>query len=791
MDLIYAFRMLRKSPGFTAAAVITLALATGANIAIFSIVNGILLRPLPFPDSGNLVRLRDIPPGGGQFAVAPANFLDWRASSNRLDLAAFMGITLNLTGSGEPARLRVGRVTANMFSLLGVEPVEGRGFAPEEDAPSRSHVVVIGYGMWKDRFGGQPVVGKTLILDGEPSTVIGVMPSGFHFPSNSDLWVPMAFDPRERGARGAHYIQAIGRVHAGANLGQARAEMASIAHRLELEFPEDDKGWGVRLTPLIDDTVGSIRTALRVLVGAVGLVLLIGCANVANLLLARSGARQKEISIRTALGAGRLRLFRQLLTEGLVLAVLGTAAGLALAQVAIRAILAAAPATVPRLNEVSLDGTSLLFSIGIVLATVLAFALAPAVQLSKIGVNDSLKEGGRTGHSDARGRARGFLVISETALAVVLLIGAGLLLESFVRLQGVDVGFDPRNVLTMSISLPGSRYTSPEQRSTFFQNLLSRVTSIPGVRIAAAVGSPPFLLDYMYTVYKEGHMAESEGFGMNYYNVSLGYFEAMRIPLRKGRVFTERDNAATPHVAIINERAARKLFGGQDPIGQRIRITNEDGAMLQQIVGVVGDTKQYGRDADDTRQIYQPYLQHPRGGMTLIVGTTGDPLKSAPAIRREVQALDKDQAVSDVQSMQEIVNRSVGDRRFSMFLLTFFAGLATVLAAIGTYGVMAYAVVQRTHEIGIRIAVGAPRGNILMLVVREGSTLAGAGVLMGAAGALALTRVLKSQLYEVSPADPVVFTSVVALLIAVATLASLIPAIRASSVDPIRALRHE
>ena len=427
------------------------------------------------------------------------------------------------------------------------------------------------------------------------------MPSGFHYPSNSDLWVPMAFDPRERGARGAHYIQAIGRVRAGANLEQARSEMSSIAHRLEQEFPEDDKGWGIRLTPLIDDTVGSIRTALRVLIGAVGLVLLIGCANVANLLLARSGARQNEISIRTALGAGRFRLLRQLTIEGFVLAVLGTAAGLALAQVAIRTIVAMAPAAVPRLNEVSLDGTSLLFSLVIVLITVMAFALAPALQISKIGVNDSLKMGGRTGHAGTRGRVRGLLVISETALAVVLLIGAGLLLESFVRLQGVDVGFDPRNVLTMSISLPGSRYNSPQQRSAFFQNLLPRVASLPDVLAAAAVGSPPFLLDYIFTVFKEGHMAEGEGFGMNYYNVSLGYFEAMRIPLRKGRVFTERDNAAAPHVAIINERAARKLFGNQDPVGQRIRITNEDDALLQEIVGVVGDTKQYGRDADNTR----------------------------------------------------------------------------------------------------------------------------------------------------------------------------------------------
>ncbi len=646
MDLIYAFRMLRKNPGFTAAAVITLALAAGANIAIFSIVNSILLRPLPFAEPGNLVRVRDIPPGGGQFAIAPANFLDWRTASQTLELTAYQGIPLNLTGSGEPARVRGVRVSANMFSVLGVEPVAGRAFAPGEDDAARSHVVIIGYGIWQDRFGGQPALGKTLLLDGEPYTLIGIMPPGFRYPQNSQVWIPMALGPRESGARGAHYIQAIGRLHAGVTLERARSEMTSIAHRLEQEFPQDDKGWGIRLTPLIDDTVGSIRTELWVLIGAVGLVLLIGCANVANLLLARSSARQKEISIRTALGASRLRLVRQLLTEGLALALLGTVAGIGLAQGAIRLIIAAAPSNVPRLNEARLDSTSLLFSLGIVFLTVIAFALAPALQISKIDTNDALKEGGRAGVADTRGRARGLLVISESALAVVLLIGAGLLLESFLRLQRVDVGFDPRNVLTMSISLPDVRYSAAKQRATFFQNLLERVGSLPGVRSASVVGSPPFLLDYIYTVYREGHTAENEGFGSNYYNVSPGYFDAMRIALRKGRVFNDRDNAVGPHVVIINERLARKMFADQYPIGRRIQLSTENGGPLQEIVGVVGDTKQYGRDADNTSQIYQPYLQQPWDSMTLIVRTTGDPLKSANAVRREVQALDKDQPVA-------------------------------------------------------------------------------------------------------------------------------------------------
>ncbi len=791
MDFLHSLRMLRKNPGFTAAAVITLALATGVNIAIFSVVNSILLRPLPFPDAGRLVRVRDIQPSGGVFSIAPANFLDWRASSKTLDLAAYRGSSLNLTGSGEPARVRAAKVSENTFALLGVEPVQGRGFAQGEDEPARSHVAIIGYGMWKERFGGQPVLGKSLTLDGEPYTLIGIMPAGFHFPQNADLWVPIAFDPRERSARGAHYIQAIGRVRAGATLDQTRSEMTAIAQGLAQKYPENDKGWGIRLTPLTDDTVASIRTSLLVLIGAVGLVLLIGCSNVANLLLARSSARQKEIAIRTALGAGRLRLLRQFLTEGLVLALLGTGAGIMLAQAAIRMIVAGAPGNVPRLNEVSLDSSSLLYSLGIVILTVVVFALAPAFQISRINTNDSLKDGGRSGHSDTRGRVRGALVIAETALAVVLMIGAGLLLESFVRLQSVDVGFDPHNVLTMSISLPDARYQTPQQRSMFFENVLAGVARVPGVRAAGVVGSPPFLQDIVFTVFAEGRLAESEGVGCNYYNVTPSYFDAMRIPLRKGRLFTERDNAAGRQVAILNEKAARQMFGDRNPIGQRIHISNEAGVALEEVVGVAGDTKQHGRDSATTAQVYQPYLQKPWSSVSLMVRTTGDPLKSANAVRSQVHALDPDLPVADIQSMDEILSRSVGDRRFSMFLLAIFAALALVLAAVGTYSVVAYMVVRRTREIGIRMAVGARASQILLMVVREGAAMAGAGVLLGALAALGLTRVLRSQLYQVSPVDPVVFASAVVLLGAVATIASLAPARRASAVDPIRALRDE
>lgn len=790
MNFFYALRMLRRSPGFAAASVITLALATGANIAIFSIVNSILLRPLPYSDPDHLVRVRDIPPGGGQFAIAPANFLDWRVSSRSVELAAFKGAALNLTGSGDPMRVHATRVTANIFSLLGATPQRGRAFLPEEDDVSHSRVAIISHALWMNRFAGESVLGRGLILNGETYSLIGVMPPRFYFFQDSDVWIPMAWTPADRAARGSHYLQAIGRLRAAATIEQARSEMEAIAQRLAGEFP-DDKDWGVRITPLIDDTVGRIRTALWVLTGAVGLVLLIGCVNVANLLLVRSAARRREMSIRAALGAGWQHLVRQLFTEGMVLALLGTGAGLALAPGAMRLIVALAPASVPRLNEASLDSWSLLVSIVIVVLTTVMFAFTPAAELARVELGDSLKAGERTGQTARRGRTRRLLVILETALAGLLLIGAGLLMKSFLRLQEVNLGFDPSNVLTMSVALPGARYQTPEQWSAFFEDLLRKVRALPGVRTAAVVGSPPFLLDSIYTVYREGHTARGEGFGLNFYNVSPAYFETMRIPLLKGRVFTERDVRSAPRVAVINERAANRMLGKEDPIGKRVNITNERGQVWREIVGVVGDTKQYGRDADNTRQIYEPYVQKPSDTMTLAIRTFGDPLKVANAARAQVQAIDKDQPVADIQTMEEIVSRSVGDRRFSMLLFTVFAGLAVLLAAVGTYGVMAYAVAQRTHEIGVRIAIGARSGHILGLVASEGAWLVGIGMVVGAGAAAALTRVLKSQLYEVTATDPVVFSAVAVLLPVVALFATLIPALRAISVDPIRALRHE
>jgi putative ABC transport system permease protein len=780
--------MLRKNPGFTAAAVLTLALASGANIAIFSVVNGVLLRPLPFSDADRLVRVREVPPGGGRFAVAPGNFVDWQANSHTLELAAARPASLNLTASGEPARVRAFKTTANYFSLFGVEPVQGRTFSPEEDQPAHNHVVVLSTGLWKNRFGGEYVVGRSIQLDNEAYEIIGVAPS--NLLDRSELWVPGVISPQERSLHGAHYIAAVARLRTGATLANASAEMDAIATRMAQQYP-DDKNWGVRLTPLPADIVGNISTSLWVLAGAVGLVLLIGCVNVANLLLARSAARQTEMSIRAALGASRGRLIRQLLSEGFVLAMVGTTAGVALAYATVRALVAAAPAGVPRIDEVAIDGRSLLFSLAVTVVAAMVFALAPAIRGSHTDVASRLKDGTRSGGSQGRGRFRGLLVIAETALAMLLLIGSGLLLKSFLRLQSVDVGFNTHNLLTMNISLPPSHYSGKPQQAAFFRELTERVSTLPGVRTASVVGSPPFKIDNVFTMYKPGHQTEEEGFGANYYNVSPSYFAAMGIPLLKGRLFTDHDDASSLPVILLNQTAADKLFPNEDPVGQRVHLSYEPGMPVRTIVGVVRNTKQYGRDARDTRQFYEPYSQHPWAQMYLMIRTAGDPLKMAAAVREQVRAIDANQPVAEVQSMDEIVDASVGDRRFSMLLMTCFAVLSLLLAAVGIYGVLSYAVTQRTREIGIRMAIGARAPHILRMIAGSGAALAGVGVSIGAAGALALTRVLRAQLFQVAPTDETVFIAAILTLMLVAILASLIPAVRAVRLDPNRALRND
>ena len=790
-DLRYGFRMLGKNPGFAAVAILTLALGISANTAIFSVVDSVLLRPLPYSNPSRLVRVREIPPGGGQFAIAPGNYIDWTQQTKTLKLAAYQAIPLNLTGSGEPMRVRAARVSASLFSILGVQPMAGRTFLSSEDQEGRSHVVLVSYGLWKSRFGGESsLAGKTLNLDSVPYTVVGIMPRGFHFPEESEVWVPMAFQARERSAHGAHYLQAVARLAPGAKLDQARSEMDTLAGRLQQQYPDSNKGWGVRLTPLLQDTVQNIKTALWVLMAAVGFVLLIACANVANLLLARGAARQKEVAIRAALGANRFRMLRQLLTESLVLAVIGGVMGFVLAWGAIRLLIAFSPGNIPRLNEVQIDLRALIFNIGALLVTGLLFGLAPALHASRPDRNESLKEGGRTAQADHRGGARRILVVAEVALALVLLAGAGLLMKSFLRLEEVNLGFDPVNVLTLSIALPNAKYPKPQSQALFFQNLLEHVHAIHGVESAGAVTNLPLVLDWIEDVYVEGKTAQGQACPCNYYGVSPGYFRAMGIPLVKGRLFNARDDQQSTPVAVINQNAARRLFPNQDPIGKRIYVTNGP-EIFREVVGVVADSKQYGADSPYTRQVFEPFRQAPTSQMALAIRTSVPPLSITGEVRNAVFSVDKDQPVADVQTMQELVSRSEGPRQFSVYLLGIFASLALVLATVGIYGLIAYSVSQRTHEIGLRMALGAKQGDVLRLVMRQGMVLAALGIGIGIAGALASARVLSGLLFEVRPTDPLTFVIVSGFLGGVALLACYIPARRAARVDPMIALRHE
>jgi putative ABC transport system permease protein len=789
-DLRYGLRSFARNPGFSAVAIFVLALGIGANTAIFSVVNGVLLRPLPYKDSGRLLSVRELSPKGNAVPVSPANFNDWRRQAKTVELAVYQSVPVNLTGAGEPARLRETRTSASLFPLLGVAPMLGRTFLPEEDEESRRFEVLLSYSFWRSRFGGDPaILGKTLDLDGNPHAVVGVMRRTFAFPERSDLWVPMAFRANEVNAHGAKYLLSVGRLNPGVTLEQARAEMDTIARRLQEQYPDSNKDWGVRMVPLLESRVSNVQTSLWVLAGAVGLVLLIACANVANLLLARGAARQKEVAIRRALGAPRARMIRQLLTESLLLSALGGALGLGVAWAGVQVLLAMAPQEIPRLGEVGLDAQTLLYATGVMLLTGIIFGLAPALHLSKVELSETLKEGGRTGGADPRGRARSVLVVSEIALALILLAGSGLLIRSFLRLQNVELGFRPENVLTMSISLP-DKYKTDQQQAEFFRSVLERTSVLPGVLKASAVTFLPLDLDFVFHVQREGHQAQNEGVTSNYFAISPAYFQAMGIPLVKGRAFSEQDNAQGPRVAIINETLARRLFPNENPVGQRIYITN--GPLLwSEIVGVVGDAKQYGLDRPATPQVYEPYQQHTWSWMSLAIRTSGDPLSVASAVRQQVAAVDKDQPVADVRTMEDIVALSITQQRFSLLLLSLFAGLALVLAAAGIYGVMAYSVIQRTREIRIRMALGARSSDVLRMIVGKGLALTLLGVAAGLAGALALGRFLVTLLFEVRPNDPATLAIVSALLVGVACAASYLPARRAMKVDPLVALRYE
>jgi predicted permease len=803
-DLRYAARMLARTPAFTTIAVLALALGIGANTAIFSVVNKVLLQPLPFKNPNELVIIWENAThlGFPKNTPSPANFIDWRDQSTLFTgMAAMAPKDFNLTGVGEPERLDGRRVSANLFDLLGAQPRLGRGFLPEEDKPG-TRVVILSHGLWQRRFGSDPkIVGQPVNLNGESYSVIGVMPPGIELPGfdnwKDQLWVPIAFSSEEMNSRGNHYLEAIARMKPGVTLKQARVEMETIAARLAQQYPEENKRISCVVNPLHEEVVGDIKPALLVLLGAVGFVLLIACANVANLLLARAAVRQKEIALRLALGASRSRLTRQFLTESVLLAILGGAVGLVFAFAGLRILTAFIPATISQPELIGIDGKVLLFTALVAVVTGLIFGLAPAAQASNFSLNETLKEGGRDAAGGSKGvRLRGLLVIAEVAVSFVLLIGAGLLISSFLHLRNLDPGFRADHLLTAKIDLPELKYPDREHRIPFFDDVIRRVSALPGVQSAAIAGNLPLTYngDSMY-IGVEGipDPPPDQQRDVIYRAIGPGYFNTMGISLVRGRDFTEQDTTDTGYAVVVSEKLAKHFWPGQDPIGKRLKpgSTTSD-SPWREVIGVVKDVRQNDFVADPKLQMYMSYRQLKfLAPNALVIRTSVDPMSLAMPLRNAVWSVDKDQPVSNIRSMEEIVSAAMARQRFSTMLLGIFAALALVLAAVGIYGVMSYSVAQRTREIGIRLALGAQRGDVLRMTMGQGLKLVSMGVGIGLIAAFILTRVMASLLFGVNATDPTTFVAIPLILMSVALLASYIPALRATKVDPMVALHYQ
>jgi predicted permease len=802
-DARYGLRLLRRSPGFSAVAVVTLALGIGASTAILSVVDAILLRPLGYADSGRLVVLLHHEDG----PVAPANYLDWKARTRSFQsMGAAEYWTPNLTSGPSPEKVWALRMTPEILPMLGVRPLLGRFFLPEESVEGRDHVVVLGEGIWRTRFGADPgIVGRSIRLDGEPYTVVGVMPASFQFApfwaTEARMWAPL--DLRSRASqRESQSLRVFARLRPGVSLAAARQEVASVTATLEREFPGTNRD--VRVMNLREKVVGDVRPALLVLLGAVGLVLLIACANIANMLLARASARQKEVALRTALGASRGRTVRQLLTESVVLAAAGGAAGAALSAWSLRLLLALAPPSIPRLQDVHLDVRVLFATFAVSLATGVAFGLAPALQASIVRPQDALKEGGASGTSRERGRLRLAFVAAEIAIALVLLVGAGLMLRSFLALRAIDPGFDPRGVVTMEVSVAGTRQAPPGRRAALYRQLVERLSAAPGVTAAGAINHIPIAGDiwgYPYAVEGRPRPGPGESPMATYRAVLPGYFAAMRIPILRGRDVAWSDDRGAPGVVVVNEYLAKRTWPGEDPIGKRITLDDvgPDASWLT-VVGVVKNVVRGDWAAPPADEIYLSVLQNktllespqPMAAyITLVARTGGDPAALAPSLVAAVRAVDPTLPVSEVRTMSHIVAQANGRARFQALLLAIFAAAAAMLAAVGIYGVMSYAVSRRTREIGVRMALGADPGSVLRLVVGQGMAVALVGAGAGLAAAVLLARLMASLLYGVGPMDPVTYAAVAGLLLAVALLASYLPARRASRIDPTKALRTE
>lgn len=800
-DLRYGLRLMLKRPGFTTIVLIVLALGIGANTAIFSVVNSVLLRPLKYPDSDRILTLWENHirrEGPAREWTSPPGFQDWREQSSIFEhVAAVNNWGPTLTEKGEPEMLPGASVSYNAFSVAGVKPMHGREFNAEEDKAGAEKAVIISYGLWQRRFNGDSAtVGKAIRLSGESYTIIGVMPPSFQLPliNNAEIWRTIAptFNPGCQ--RGCYTIRVIARLKPDVTIGRARTEMTALAGRIEQQFPESNKNVGVTLVPLQEFMVGDVKPAMLALLLAVGFVLLIACANVANLMLAKAVAREREIAIRAAMGASRWQVIRQLLSESLLLALVGGGLGLLLAYWMVDLLKSVSPDGTPRLDEIRIDGRVLLFNLGISALTGLLCGLVPAMQASKSDLNQALREAGAGNKASAGGsKVRSVLVVAEIAIALTLLIGAGLLMRSFVVLQSVDPGFSPTNVLTARIGLPATAYPKREQVTAFYNQLHEKLKALPGVQSVSFGSSVPMTgMDTDTDFIVEGRPAPPPDQRPSAWFSVVGhdYFRTMNIRLRDGRTFDDRESENSPGTVIISESMSRRYWPNETPIGKRIGFGDQK-VQWNEIVGVVSDVHHFGLSTDARPTFYFSSRQRSRGFMTLVLRASGDPQRYVSSIRSEVQSLDKNLAVSGVQTMEQIISDSIAVPRLVMLLFGSFAAVAMLLATLGIYGVMAYSVTQRTHEIGIRVALGAQSRDVLKLVVGQGMKLTIIGVVIGMATSFGLTRLMSGLLFGVSPSDPLTFTGIAALLTLVALLACYLPARRATKVDPTIALRCE
>lgn len=805
-DLRYAVRMLIGNPGFAVVAIIALALGIGANTAIFSVVNALLLKPLPYPDADRIVDVWHTPPaesfpGIKKFAVSPGNFLDWQKENHVFQqISVYSFARHNLGAAGSPISIMSGVVSADFFNVLRISPRVGRGFTAEDCKPGAAKVVILSDNIWKSQFGSNPgMVGQIIRLDGESYTVVGIMSAGFHYPQidqfSSEIWTPVVWTEEDRQVRANHNYLSIARLNDGVTLAKAQSEMNTISDRLAQDHPEEDKGWGAVVIPMRDDLVGDIRPALLILLGAVAFVLLIACANVANLLLARAAGRSREIAVRTALGASRSRIIRQLLSESMLLGVIGGAVAVGLAKLGVGALVRLAGSSLPEADSIGIDAGVLGFTLAASLIAGLAAGLAPAWQLASGDINSSLKEGsGRTAGDRKKQRTRTVLVTLEMALSLVLLIGAGLLIRSFWDLQHVNPGFETGNILTMSMWLPKTKYSEPLKQSAFFESVLRDCRGLAGVVAAGATDNIPLGGGgsvQPFTI--EGRPAPPISLQptANARVITPDYFRVMGIPLQQGRVFTDLDGPENAQTVIISQSMAQRFWPGENPIGKRLIPSFYTKEGPREIVGVVGDVRADALSTDGAATMYYPFRQTPTPLMTLVVKTASDPAAATSAVLSVIHSIDDEQAVQDVATMEQVTASSLSQQRFNMILLGIFAGLALVLASVGIYGVISYSVSQRAREIGVRLALGASGGEIMKMVLGQGMAMAGAGIGVGLAAGFGLTRLISGLLYGVGATDVATFAGVSLTLAIIALLACYIPARRAVKVEPMIALRYE